>query len=315
MEYGNYGYTDEMTGAGWRTNRTNLEDSIPLQHWHLNDPGVVTNLIQTGAGSPTGILVYEGEMLPKEFRNQVIHADAGPNIVRAYPVEKDGAGYSAGIRDLLKGKDQWFRPSDVCVAPDGSLIVADWYDPGVAGHQAVDQTMGRNYSIARSVSKYPIPEQDYSTVRGAIKALQNPNMAVRYNAWMSLSDEGDSAVPELEELFHSKSNDRMRARAFWLLTKIENGDKYLLEGLKDANPDIRITAIRAARQRGENIIKYIAPLVKDADAQVRRECAIALKHVKDPRAAALWVTLAGEHNGQDRWYLEALGIGAEGQWD
>ena len=53
MEFGNYGYKDEVTGAGWKTPRTNLEKEIPLQHWHLNDPGVVPNLLQTGAGSPT----------------------------------------------------------------------------------------------------------------------------------------------------------------------------------------------------------------------------------------------------------------------
>ncbi len=50
MEHGNYGYKDEMTGASWQENRTNLEDSIPLRHWHLNDPGVVPNLLQTFAG-------------------------------------------------------------------------------------------------------------------------------------------------------------------------------------------------------------------------------------------------------------------------
>ena len=88
MEYGNYGFTDEMTGAGWRANRTNIEDSIPLKHWHLNDPGVVPNLLQTFAGSPTGILVYEGSLLPKEFHGQIIHSDAGPNVVRSYPVQK-----------------------------------------------------------------------------------------------------------------------------------------------------------------------------------------------------------------------------------
>jgi len=315
MEYGNYGYTDEMTGAGWRTNRTNLEDSIPLQHWHLNDPGVVPNLIQTGAGSPTGILVYEGTLLPEEFRNQIIHADAGPNIVRAYPFEKDGAGYRASIVDLLKGKDQWFRPSDVCVAPDGSLIVADWYDPGVGGHQAGDQTRGRIYRIAPSVSTYQVPEQDYTTVGGAIRALQSPNLSVRYKAWMSLSELGDSAVPELEKLFRSEGDNRMRARAFWLLTRLDSGDKYVLEGLEDDSPDIRITAIRAARQGGGAILGYLAPLVNDEDAQVRRECAIALRHVKDPEAAELWATLASRHDGRDRWYLEALGIGAAGQWD
>ncbi|MEZ6068028.1 MAG: NPCBM/NEW2 domain-containing protein [Planctomycetaceae bacterium] len=38
MEYGNYGYRDEFTGAGWKDPRTNIESEIPLQHWHLNDP-------------------------------------------------------------------------------------------------------------------------------------------------------------------------------------------------------------------------------------------------------------------------------------
>lgn len=316
MEYGNYGYSDEMTGASWRTNRTNLEDSIPLQHWHLNDPGVIPNLLQTGAGSPTGILVYEGgDMLPKEFQNQVIHADAGPNIVRAYPVEKDGAGYMATIVDLIEGRDQWFRPSDICIAPDGSLIISDWYDPGVGGHQAGDQTMGRIYRIAPSVSSYEIPTMDYSTVAGAVKALQSPNLSVRYKAWTSLSEHGAAAVPELAEFFHSKGNDRMRARALWLLVKLDNTGQYLLEGLKDSNPDIRITAIRAARQNEGDIVKYIEPLVSDSDPQVRRECAIALRHSKNPKAAELWATLANEHDGNDRWYLEALGIGADGQWD
>ena len=35
--------------------------------------------------------------LPEIFRNQVVHCDAGPNVVRAYPVKPDGAGYSASL--------------------------------------------------------------------------------------------------------------------------------------------------------------------------------------------------------------------------
>ena len=83
MEFGNYGYRDEMTGAGWRSNRVGIEKEIPRRHWHLNDPGVVPNLLLTGAGSPTGITVYEGRLLPKIFWDQVIHCDAGPNVCRA----------------------------------------------------------------------------------------------------------------------------------------------------------------------------------------------------------------------------------------
>ena len=139
MEFGNYGYRDAKTGAGWREPRIGMHEDIPLRHWHLRDPGVVPNVLQTGAGSPTGILFYEGWLLPKAYRNQLIHCDAGPNIVRQYRLKADGAGYSATIAPVLHGaRDNWFRPSDVCTAPDGSVIVADWYDPGVGGH---DTTM------------------------------------------------------------------------------------------------------------------------------------------------------------------------------
>lgn len=34
MEFGNYGYADEMTGAGWQTPRIGWESDIPNRHWH-----------------------------------------------------------------------------------------------------------------------------------------------------------------------------------------------------------------------------------------------------------------------------------------
>lgn len=316
MDYGNYGYTDELTGAGWQANRTNVEKEIPLRHWHLNDPGVVPNLLQTGAGSPTGILVYEGTLLPKQFQNQIIHCDAGPNVVRSYPVRKAGAGYTAEIVNILKGEnDQWFRPADVCVAPDGSLIVADWYDPGVGGHQAGDQNRGRLYRVAPNGVAYTVPSMDLTTAAGAVAALQSPNLSVRYQAWNALQKLGTSAVPELEKRWTSGENPRMRARAFWVLAKGPNGQKYVDQAVKSEVPELRMAGLRAARELKLDVPAYVRQLVKDADPQVRRECALALRGQSAPEAADLWAALASQHDGQDRWYLEALGIGADGQWD
>ena len=316
MEFGNYGYRDELTGAGWRERRTNMEEEIPLQHWHLNDPGVVPNLLQTGAGSPTGILVYEGDLLPERFHDQVIHADAGPNVVRAYPVQDDGAGYKAEIENIVKGTDQWFRPSDVTVAPDGSLFIADWYDPGVGGHQMGDLEKGRIYRVAPPNTPYEIPEFDFSTTEGAIEALQNPNLAVRYQAWTSLNERGVEAEEALAELWQTSENPRYRARALWLLSKIDGaGTNYIEEALQDDDPNVRITGLRAARQLDVDIIPYVEQLAGDASPQVRREAAIALRHSEAEEAATLWAELAAQHDGEDRWYLEALGIGADGQWD
>ena len=316
MEYGNYGYTDEMTGASWGSPRTNMEDSIPLRHWHLNDPGVVPNLLQTGAGSPTGITVNEGSLLPEKYKDQMIHCDAGRNVVRAYPVKKDGAGYTASIENILTGEhDQWFRPADVCMAPDGSLIVADWYDPGVGGHGAGDQQKGRIYRVAPNVSKYKIPKFDYASPKGAIVALENPNKAAQYKAWHALHDMGQRAVPDLEHEWKSNSDPRMRARAFWVLVKMPGGEKYIADAVKQDNADLRIVGLRAACQLNANVIGVVTQLVNDKDAQVRRECAIALHHNTSPEAAKLWATLATQYDGKDRWYLEVLGIGADKQWD
>lgn len=317
MEYGNYGYKDEITGAGWRDDRTNIEAEIPLRHWHLNDPGVVPNLLQTGAGAPTGICLYEGDLLPKVFQGQIIHCDAGPNVVRAYPVKKDGAGYSAWIQNLLVGtRDKWFRPSDVVVAPDGSLIIADWYDPGVGGHRMGDAEKGRLFRVAPPNSPYKAPEYDFESVDGAIAALQSPNLEARYLAWMKLHAEGATAKPGLQKLFSESQNPRVRARALWLLGKIENnGDAAVATALSDRDPDIRILGLRLARQLKQNLIPVVRQLVNDKSAQVRRECAIALRFEHSSEKARLWAQLADQYDGSDRWYLEALGIGAALDWN
>lgn len=318
MEHGNYGFTDEITGAGWQANRTNIEDSVPERHWHLNDPGVVPNLLHTGAGSPTGMIVYDGSLLPAQFHHQMIHCEAGQNVVRSYPVKKNGAGYTADTINILKAtKDQWFRPADVCVAPDGSLIVADWYDPGVGGHAAGDQSRGRIYRVAPPGSKYIIPKYNYSSPAGAIAALQNPNLSVRHHAWQVLQSMGNSAIAELMKLWESSADAAMRARAFWVLLKMPGADskQYIEQAAKDNNADLRIMAIRAASQLNKNNTDAIKLLVNDADPQVRRQCALALHHNRSSAAAELWATLAAKYDGKDRWYLEALGIGADEQWD
>ncbi|HTF18281.1 MAG TPA: PVC-type heme-binding CxxCH protein [Chryseolinea sp.] len=315
MEYGNYGFRDEITGASWSARRTNWEKEIPLRHWHLNDPGVVPNVLQTGAGSPSGITIYEGDLLPKEFYGQMIHAEPGNNVVRSYPVENDGAGYKASIVKILEAqKDQWFRPIDVAIAPDGSLFVADWYDPGVGGHQVGDVNRGRIYRISPPGSAYKIDPIDLSDPEGAVKALLNPNAARRFLGWKSLADRSMEAEAVLKKLWGSE-NPRHRAQALWLLTRLPSVDQYIDEALKDKDANIRITGIRVARSLNKDILATASRMVKDESPQVRREVAIALRGNKSAEAAGLWTVLADQYDGKDRWYLEALGISAAGNWD
>jgi putative membrane-bound dehydrogenase-like protein len=317
LEYGNYGYRDQMTGASWQEPRTNLEAEIPDRHWHQNDPGVVPNLLITGAGAPSGICVYEGDLLPAVFHNQLIHCDPGVNVVRAYPVKKSGAGYQAGIVDILRGsRDNWFRPSDIAVAPDGSLMVADWYDPGVGGHHMGDIVRGRIFRVAPPKTPYRVPHYDIATAAGAVRALESPNLATRYLAWKGLEAKKTQAEPELKRLLEKTANPRIRARALWLLGSVSSKrQEFIDQAALDPDPDLRTTALRVSRHVGVGLTQTLKRLVHDPSPEVRRECAIALRNLPIAERPSLWVDLALQYDAHDRWYLEALGIGADESWE
>ncbi len=325
MEYGNYGYVDERSGAGWQAGRTNLEPEIPLRHWHQNDPGVVPNLLQTGGGSPTGICVYEGVLLPERFRGGMIHCDAGPNVVRAYPVTPRGAGYESRIEPVADGSaDRWFRPSDVCVAPDGSLIVADWHDPGVGGHGMGDVEKGRIYRIATPGSKWSVPRHDFASVAGCVAALASPNLCTRATALERLAGQPDAAATALDDAFAQATDPRHRARLAWAAGMVPGrAEAWITRLAADADESLRIVAVRLCRRVEGDVLGLVERLTEDASPAVRREAALALKGVAGERADRAWAALATRHTVGDRWELEALGIGADGaaglagesQWD
>lgn len=330
IPYGDYGYTDQKTGAGWRTEKTGMHDETPLRHWHQNDPGVMPNLLQTGAGSPTGICVYEGDQLPEFLHGQLIHTDAGPNVVRAYPVQKKGAGFAAESISLLDGSkhNRWFRPSDVCVAPDGSLIVADWNDPGVGGHRMVDIERGRIFRLTKNAgdtnSEYLIPKADTSNPRAAVKMLSSPNLASRYVAWQAIKAFGRRSVEPLKLMMRS-TNARMQARALWALGKldlpIEDRLPYVIQGLKSDDADVQVTAIRLAVQlRAEiSMAEVLSQANWDSEKAgqgVQREILLGLRQWPwSEQSPEVWASIAVRYLGKDRWMLETLGIAAEGHWD
>jgi HEAT repeat protein len=149
------------------------------------------------------------------------------------------------------------------------------------------------------------------SARGAVAALQSPNNSTRYLAWTALHEMGSRAEGELRKIWNN-GEPRMRARALHLLARIKGKEAtYVQAALQDSGSDLRITGLRIGRERGMDMIPLIKQLVKDPSPQVRRECAIALRHSKSPEAPALWTTLAQQHDGQDRWYLEALGLAAD----
>tara|TARA_R110002049_G_scaffold269195_1_gene446006 strand:- start:12765 stop:15806 length:3042 start_codon:yes stop_codon:yes gene_type:complete len=309
LEYGNYGYTSKLTGENWRKPRVGLEKEIPERHWHTNDPGTVPNVLLTGSGSPCGIIVYEDNLLPKIYQNQLIHCEPGHGVVRSYLINSKAAGYEAKIKNMITSTDDWFRPSDIAVAPDGSLYFADWYDGGVGGHKAEDVIRGRIYHI--TPKETPTFKKTAPLELDPIDGLVSGNMDVYYQSWQKLHVMQIAADPILKKLIVNGGLGKLRA--LWIGAKIpEKKLEYINLAISDPDENIRMQGIKMAKYVAPNELEYILEkIVNDKSATVRREAAIALRHIGTPKAAELWTQLAMQHTGDDRWYIEALGIGAD----
>ena len=258
MEGGNFGYRDEMTGAYWRVRRTNMEPEIPRQHWHSADPGSVPNVRINGAGSPSGVAVYEGALLPKQYHGTILHADPGVErgarvldrrgrrgllrratadrrVVEGQDVppgrRRRRAGRLAVRRRLVRrgrGRPQHVRP-----------VAGTDHPHRAAGHRA---TRCRSSTSRRRRAR---------RARCAARTSPRANSPTRRLAAYGRRAEAPLAAMWRGTVPHD------RARALWLLARIPGrGARYLDDASRDADPNIRITALRATRRIGGDVIAH-----------------------------------------------------------
>lgn len=334
MEGANTGFFSADGTRMWQADRRPGQDAFTAQ-WHQEDPGVIPAGDRTGAGSPTGITIYEDDALGDEYRGMILSAEAGRNVILGYRPTRSGAGYDMGqpanlissIPDSLVerledeyrwpnpgGQTTWFRPSDVAVGPSGALYVADWYDGVVGGHQMRDSSAyGRIYRIAPDDRSLSVPALDLSTTDGQIQALKSPAVNVRYEGFRRLKEKGAAVLDEITALLDAE-NPYHRARAVWLLAQLGPEGRRAVEGLLDnADPDMRVVAYRALRRVAETdrLLEYAQRLAKDPSPAVRRAVAVSLRGRPLEETAAILMDLMARYAG-DRWELEAIGLAAEG---
>ncbi len=323
MDGGHYGYRTPGT----------------MRHWAEDTPGPVPKIVGTGNGSPCGIMVYEGGLLPEEFRGAILEAEAGPRVINYFPLQRHGAAFRTVHKVMLSSDDPWFRPVDVTAAPDGSVFVADWYDGGVGGHAFRDQTTGRIYRVApKGARSRKLPTADFANPGALIRSLMSPVVATRFAArerFVGLEGQERAQAIDMLSTFvdalkREVPDDQAtvgRIRALWVLHAMSGFSVVSQELLKDKDPEMRELAVRMfgrdvsrnghvvytkpeARTplRGEANLRQLLPLVNDPDAGVRRELILAFRDLPTSKVGEALKTLAKSWDGQDRWYLEALGL-------
>ena len=88
-------------------------------------PDMPPVLATFGRGSPTGVTCYQHHQFPQTYHGALFMLDWTLGRVLTVPLVQEGAGWKKDGFVFAEGRDQFgFAPTDIEVAPDGSLFVS-----------------------------------------------------------------------------------------------------------------------------------------------------------------------------------------------
>ncbi|MDH3582943.1 MAG: HEAT repeat domain-containing protein, partial [Phycisphaerae bacterium] len=120
---GNYGYEYRYGRSGRH----------PLVSWNGDLPGTLPMVAGTGE-APCGILSYRGTGLPQKYRGRLLVASWADHRIETYRLRPRGLSFGAERETMIQASGD-FRPVDIAVAPDGSLLISDWVSSSYQVHR------------------------------------------------------------------------------------------------------------------------------------------------------------------------------------
>ena len=222
--------------------------------------------------------IYRGHRLPADLVGDLLYGElVGRSVRRLKAVKTDGLTQMRNaypLSEFIRSLDPLFRPTDVATAPDGTVYISDMYRGIIEGAPwAKEGTYLRKkieqYQLHKILGNgriwrltYDGMERDRTQPRmlsetpaQLVAHLSHPNGWWRDTAQQLLVLKQDkSVVPALQQLVRTPSapgaaDARLfgRFHALWTLEGLGALDGALVrEQMKDANPAMRIQAIRAS---------------------------------------------------------------------
>lgn len=269
-------------------------------------PGeAVAPLADLGRGSSAGGACYLETAFPREFRGNLFFCEWGKSIVR-YERRRTHAGFAPTQEvEFATGAatDPYgFKPTDIIVDHDGSLLVSDWGDG-----QRPKRGRGRIYRIAPAVETKVSPPvlTEKADLPALLVQLDSPGSYARIAAQSALEDRRAEGLAAVNEALRKKSVGPVgRMHAVWILAMV--GGQASLPDLfvlaeSDADLRVRAQAVRAiadladpsfgasaesARRGAAETTARLARLANNADPRVVFEVVVALGRLRCPGAPA-----------------------------
>ena len=330
MRHSNFGYASLEDGSrSWEESAKSWEErEVTYQqigrsagkvrvndgHWRQNNPGTTPIGHLWGSGAPTGNTMIEGDELGTELRGTYLICETVNQALFAFrPKQKEtelDIGTHAPLLAVKPGKKSDLLPTDVVQGLDGALYLADWNSS--RNRRGKGGPEGAIYVIRKKGHPAAAPPAiDYSTTAGQLAALRSPAVNTRWVAAEKLKRDATTAAA-VRTFYEETSNPYYKARAIWILAHTDA--PYIEKLLKDDDFETRLVALRAllAAYPGKRV-DYLTRMAADTSPAVRLEVAVNLRDVPYAECkTALRAIIAG-YDGQNRWYLEALGTAATGK--
>ncbi|ODS56060.1 MAG: hypothetical protein ABS36_06420 [Acidobacteria bacterium SCN 69-37] len=255
--------------------------------------------------------IYRGDRLPADMVGDYFYGETVGRVVRRLrPVKTDGMTQLRNVYPLsefIRSTDPLFRPVDMTTAPDGTMYITDmyrgiiqesqWSGPGTYLRARIDQYQldkivrhGRIWRLTYEGMgrRTDQPRMHDETATQLVAHLADPNGWWRDTAQQLLVLRQDtSVVPALTTMARTHANPLARIHALWTLDGLAATDAALVRDLmKDADPQIRLQAIRASetlfKAGDRTMADDVKRLVGDADVDVVMQALMTLNALKTP---------------------------------
>lgn len=286
-----------------------------LVQFHLSGP----------RGRPTsvcGLGLYRDRKLGAAFYGNAFVCEPVNQLVHRMVVKPKGvtfAGERAAEeqdRDFLTSTDNWFRPVQARMSPDGSLLIVDMYrylieHPKWLSPEAVAKlnvragdTRGRIYRVSRKdQQRKPIPNLKKLSAIELANLLKSSNGILRDMVQQELVMRSNAEmIPLIKSIAGNADLPESRVQALSTLEGLQALDAdLLLARINDPHAGVRKEAIRLSEpflNKSEQLANTVLERIKqEKNLPVILQLAYSLGELKGEAATQALLQLMGQHSG------------------
>ena len=295
-----------------------------------------------------GVQIYRGHALPAAYYGNSFTCEPTANLIHRDILRAAPATYRAllqtGEKEFLATRDEWFRPVNLTIGPDGALYICDMYRAVIEHPQFMPEElrhrpdlllgndMGRIWRVRARASSIPETEPAWvqpMSSKQLVLQLKHSNPWQRETAQRLLLERQDSSIEaDLAALVLDKNSHWGGPHALWTLTGLHRLKiEHIAAGFK--HPYAGRAAVQLAAQHfpdSKELLEFPQAFLTTQDGNAKDPHLFeqilvntswknfpvvapgaSLLSAKNPRQAAL---LKIPQDGEHEWYCSMLVINA-----